>query len=451
MARQVAISFENELVRVVYASVSSGRVVIQKTLTLRDDAFDYFLEKEKTGQFTVACDFNVFYQDVLLLPPVKDKYLNIIVEAEMKKKFPDLGDFSFFYVLLGEVPAEGRKMHEIFIFAVNNDDLFRIIERFGKYGKTIGQLYPSVFVLAHYAKISGILSDEAALCAGGTGTAKTLFLMKNRELQFVRVVPSSGTGMHEADIQNINMTASYCRQTMKINPSGIILLGAASQGYETTMEMVAPVALADRLPGIVTSEEDAAEYIVPLTALLPDDEIKKGSIVPRAYRTMLMQKSLLTWATVIFVFLSVCGLGYLKIRLSDIASLKSRTEVLSSEIKSMDSVRRDYETRIAEIQKFKPLLDLAKSANSSPDTQKALVALDRLHLDNVNMRSIEVSTAENVLNLKLKGDINAPDYTTMQKAYQNLIDVMRNTPGMEVASQKIDLKDKSFQIEARYR
>ena len=451
MARHVAISFENELVRVVYASVRRGRIVIQKTLTIRDEAFDDFLEEEKTGHFTVACDFNVFYQDVLLLPPVKDKYLNIIVETEMKKKFPDLGDFSFFYAVIGETPAEGRKVREVFIFAVNNEDLFRIIERFGNHGKTVRQLYPSPFVLAYFAKMSGTLSDEPVLCVGGAGTIKTLFLMKNRELHFVRVVQSSGTGIYGADIQNINMTASYCRQSKKVNPLQIILLGAASRGYESTMDMIAPVVCADRLPEVVTSDGDTAEYIVPITALLPDSEIKKGSIVPQDYRTMLIQKSLLTWCIIFFVFFSVCGFGYIKIRLSDIASLKSGIESLASEIKAMGPIRRDYEMRYAEIQKLMPLLDLAKSANSSPDTQKALMALQSLHMDNVNMRSIEISAAENVLNLQLKGDITAPDYTVMQKVYQNLIDAMKNTTGIEVVSQRIDLKDKSFQIEARYR
>ena len=451
MARQIAISFENELVRVVYASVRPGHITIQKTLTLREEAFDAFLKEEKTGPFTVVCDFNVFYQDVLLLPPVKDKYLNNIVETEMKKKFPDLGEFSFFYAVLGETSTEGRKAREVFIFAVNNEDLFQIIERFGKHGKTVTQLYPSPFVLARFAKLSGTLSEEPVLCVGGAGTIKTLFLMKNRELYFVRVVQSSGTGMHGPDIQNINMTASYCRQTMKINPLRIILLGAASLGYEATMDMIAPVVSADSLPDIVTSEEDTAEYMVPITALLPDSEMKKGSIVPRDYRAMLMQKAILTWCLMFFVVCSVFGLGYIKLRLSDLASLKSGTGYLASEIKALGPVRRAYETRNAEMQKLMPLLDLAKSATVSPDAQKALMALQGLHMDKVNVRSIEINAAENVLNLHVRGTITAPDYAVMQKVYQNLIDALRNTPGIEVASQKIDLKDKSFQIEARYR
>ena len=247
------------------------------------------------------------------------------------------------------------------------------------------------------------------------------------------------------------MTASYCRQTMKINPLRIILLGAASLGYEATMDMIAPVVSADSLPDIVTSEEDTAEYMVPITALLPDSEMKKGSIVPRDYRAMLMQKAILTWCLMFFVVCSVFGLGYIKLRLSDLASLKSGTGYLASEIKALGPVRRAYETRNAEMQKLMPLLDLAKSATVSPDAQKALMALQGLHMDKVNVRSIEINAAENVLNLHVRGTITAPDYAVMQKVYQNLIDALRNTPGIEVASQKIDLKDKSFQIEARYR
>jgi len=38
----------------------------------------------------------------------------------------------------------------------------------------------------------------------------------------------------------------------------------------------------------------------------------------------------------------------------------------------------------------------------------------------------------------------------MQQAYQNLVKAMKKTEGMEIVSDKIDIKDKSFYIELRY-
>ncbi|MBI3592968.1 MAG: hypothetical protein HY099_05755, partial [Nitrospirae bacterium] len=88
MAKQIAVSFEDELIRVVYASTDREKIVIKKTLVLKDGEFDNFLEKEKTRRFTVVCDFKTAYQDILLLPPVKEKYLKRIVETEIRKRYP---------------------------------------------------------------------------------------------------------------------------------------------------------------------------------------------------------------------------------------------------------------------------------------------------------------------------------------------------------------------------
>jgi hypothetical protein len=123
LARQIAVSFENEVIRIVYASLRRGNLIIKKTLVLRDEEFDEFLKKEKARHFTIVCDFKTFYQDILLLPPVKERFFKNIVEAEIRRKAPEFKDCSFFYVILGSRMHEGRKMHETLVFAVNNYDL----------------------------------------------------------------------------------------------------------------------------------------------------------------------------------------------------------------------------------------------------------------------------------------------------------------------------------------
>lgn len=107
MAEQITISFESEVIKIIHTVLNRGNLRIQKTLILHDEEFDNFLKKENKRSFTVVCNFKSFYQDIIFFPPVKGKYYKPVIESEIRKKSPDLKDFSFFYTILGEKYIEG--------------------------------------------------------------------------------------------------------------------------------------------------------------------------------------------------------------------------------------------------------------------------------------------------------------------------------------------------------
>ena len=67
---------------------------------MKEDEFDAFLAREKTKDFIVLFSFQTFYQDVLLLPRVEMKYVDTLIEAEIKKNAPELKNFVFFSTIL---------------------------------------------------------------------------------------------------------------------------------------------------------------------------------------------------------------------------------------------------------------------------------------------------------------------------------------------------------------
>src|SRR3990167_3524023 len=110
MAEQITISFESEVIKIIYTVLNRGNLRVQKTLILHDEEFDNFLKTEKERSFTVVCNFKSFYQDIILFPPVKGKYYKTLIEADIRKKLPDLKDFLFFFILLVEVfRRKGKK------------------------------------------------------------------------------------------------------------------------------------------------------------------------------------------------------------------------------------------------------------------------------------------------------------------------------------------------------
>lgn len=454
MARQIVVSFENEVIRIVYASLRRGNLIIKKTFVLRDEEFDEYLKKEKARYFTIVCDFKSFYQDILLLPPVKERFFKNIVEAEIRRKAPEFKDCSFFYTILGERIQEGKKMRETFVFAVNNYDLSQIIDRFDRYGKEISAIYPAVFTIAQLVNFSYGITDEPILCVAESESGKILLLMKDGKPYFMRTAQSFERGLHDIDVQSINMTANYCRQTLRLTPSRAILIGTACSKYETTMDLLLPVLCMEPPSNIIASRETITDFIIPMSAMLDIKGMEDGNLLPESYRSVCRQKTILAYYTALLLILSAIGMVYLKMILSETADLKRKIASLRAEIKGMESIRIGYENKKIEFDKIAPLIDFINTMNSSPDIQKALVAMSsikELYWKELNIGSIDINPEGNMVRIKLKGSIAAANFVAMQQTYQNLVEAIRKAEGIEMVSDKIDIKDKGFQIELKYR
>lgn len=445
MARQIAVSFEDNVIRVVYADLTRGNLTVQKTLILKEEEFDGFLEREPFAHFTVVYNFKTFYQEILSLPKVAKKYTGSMIEAEIRKKAAELGSFSFASIPLGGKAFEGRNMEDFFVFAVNSDIITGIIERFTKYGKTIRYMYPSVFALSRM-----ILTDNLLLCVAETTESKILFLSKNRRLYFVRSSQSFQSGIHDSDIQNISLTANYCRQMMKTMPSNIVLMGTACSNYSADIKLPAPASCIEYPANILETKNVIAEFVMPISALLPAKDAEEGNLLPRDYRAFHKQKRVLVYCIAVFSLLSLLGLVYMAAKVFDISSAGDRIKSLKTEIAGMEQISAAYKKRRNELQEFTSVAGFINSANSSPDFQKALIDLQYLRVKNAGMHSIQLKREGDVIKIQIDGRIEADNFSDMQRAYQTILENLKKN-NMSLASDKLDLKDKGFHIEAEYK
>ncbi|MFN3532395.1 MAG: hypothetical protein ACK41Q_07775 [Candidatus Brocadia sp.] len=421
---------------------------MQKTRILHDEEFDNFLKTEKERSFTVVCNFKSFYQDIVLFPPVKGKYYKTVIETEIRKKAADLKDFSFFYKILGEKYIEGKARNEAFVFAVDNEELFGIINKFEKHGKTVSRLYPNALTLSYLVQSTENLSNEPVLCVAASGTDKILFLMKKGNLLFLRTIHSQEGGLHDIDIQNINMSINYIRQTLRLTPSQIILTGIVDKN--DTTNLLVPVADMKYPHFILAPNETLKEFIVPISAILYAEKQSMVNLLPQSYRNIYYQKRLLAYCTIAFLFFSAISLWYLKMNVSNIFQFRDKIRSLRVEIMQKKSTYCD-DNRYQKLQKFMPLINFMNVANASPDFQKALITLECLNMKNVDVQSIQIDSEGQTLHLQIKGGITANNLANMQMTYQGLLEVIKKRKEIELISDKIDLKDKNFSIAARYR
>ena len=118
MLRRAVVSFEDETIKVIYATVKGKETVVDDTLVLKAEEFDDFLRKEKAKEFMVVNSFKDFFQETILIPPTKKRFTKKLIEIEISKR-SQFKDFSFLYAISGEKIVELRKMRKASVFAVN--------------------------------------------------------------------------------------------------------------------------------------------------------------------------------------------------------------------------------------------------------------------------------------------------------------------------------------------
>jgi hypothetical protein len=447
----VAVSFEEDLVKIAHVVSEQGAFIVQGTRTIQDSELDDYLRTTKERDFIVVCTFQTFYQNVLSLPPAQDKYLRLLAEMEVKKDFAEVDQFSFFYDVLEEVQYEGKRVKETFVFAVDYREVHSMVERFGRFNKTIVALYSSVLTLSTLFPPADEREGEVLLSVLDTGQVKTLFLLKGGKPCFVRTTQSDQPGINDPDIDNINMTINYSRQTLRLSPARAVFVGTAVQRSGSVPSLVVPSASVQYPSSFIDSTESAADYAVPLSAILLHRDRPWGSLLPPAYQAMKTQRSLLVWSTALLLVLSLVAAGDIGLTVSEIPGLKSKIDKTRQEVTEKQALLKEYQGEKAQLQGVMPFITYMNKAYSSPDVLKALTALNFLPMEHIKIDSIQVDRKDSDLSFRFQGVILAHNFTDMDRYYRELIASFKAAKGFEVTTDSISVKDMVFSVEARWK
>jgi len=442
---QVAISFEDDLVKVVYASQDKGKVIVQKTIVLKDEEFDLFLKTNRMTNISVVYPFRKFYSDIVPAPPVKRAYLDTIVETEIRKRFPELKLFSFFYTVLADKSAEEKGAREVFFFAVDNSEIDNVVERFDRQGKTIKAVYHDIFTVSHLVQSQDTKMYKTVLCLLASNAEKSLFLVKNGQVRFIRITPSRGKDVQDMDIDNINMTVSYSQQQLRLNPERLVLLNSAIK--EDQGKTVIPAVRVTSHEKVMLPEEAFQDFIIPLSAIIFGDILKNDNLLPKKYKMLYVQRFAVSYSIAFFLLFSLIGLSYLMINLSDISTLRGKIELLRKEIVGAESVVAGYDKNSAELQQIRPLINLVNDARSGADIEKVLASLNFLPMESIDIQSIQLNNKKASLQIQISGNIHANNLGNMHHTFQKLISNFTRDTSMVILSRNLDLKSGKFQIE----
>ena len=448
MKKQVAVSFEDSHIRVVFASQDKGKTTIPRTALLKEEEFDAFLEANKLPNLSVVYPFRNFYSDVVSVPPVKKSYLKAIIEAEIRKRFPDLNQFSFYYSVLADKSSEEKKLTEVFFFAVDNREIDPVLQRFERHGKTVKFIYPDMVAVSHFIQSQDDVAGKNVLGFYASEKEKVLLLIKNGQLRFIRVTPSTGKKIQDTDIDNINMTTSYCRQSLRLNPEQLVVLNVSTGAEATSGRTVIPVIRIDHPVDLAIPEETYRDNMAPLAAILFSDRLKNDSLLPQKYRVLYIQRFAVAYAILFFLLFSLIGLSYLTMNLTEVLSQKEKINRLRKDLSGTETIISAYDINSTSLQMIIPLIQFINDVRSGSDMQKTLTSFDFLPMDGIDIQSVQLNNKKDVLQLQLSGKIESKNYSDMHSTLQKLLNSINKGAGMVILSRNMELKNGHFQIEA---
>jgi len=450
LSGQVIVSFENEVIKVIHANIRHGDLSVDKSFSFSGEEFDHYLATTTDNEFVVINDFHEMYQDVISLPPAKEKYLRSLVDIEVKKRVSDWKEFSFFYMTIRQTQREGKWFKDIFFFVVNKDDINNLISRFSRHNKIITHLYPDILVLSNIIEAEDAEPDQPLLGVIDLATHKTMFLVKDKKLLFVRVAQSDQKGLNDADIDSINMTIAHCRQTLRVNPARVVFRDRP-EARESTVNPIIPRA-AMKYPSHVTAfKETIEEYITPIAAALHEKTLPSCDLLPEGYRGIFTQRKILAYAAAVLLVLSLIGVGYIGIKLYDIMLTKKEISALRQTIGVRQPIIGDFTRTSKELQKVMPPITFMNQINTSPDIQQVLVSLQTLSMPGVNIGAITISNGKEACLISIEGNIKAKTFSDLQLNYQNVTDGLKKIKEFETVSQSLDLAMQNFKIELKWK
>jgi len=442
--KTIAVSFEELNIKIVQASSKGSGISVERAEVIEYDELDDFLRREKASEFIVTYDFKEAYHGFLSIPITKSKYQRKIVASELKR-ITKRDNLSFTYVPIDQRIVDKKKVLEIFYFGVDNEVIQDVVGRFYDYNKVVKAVFPTVFSAA--SLIQSGTPDEANMGLFSTGEEKIIFFTRQGSVYFIRNYESVDAELSDFDIQNINMTISYCYQNIQINPSSVVLLGNLSESSNINTMTNVPLSSLYKGKNIEFDSAKFNEYFLPIASFFAP---KPSNMLSDDFKNINRLIHYMGYASKAFAMLAVLCIGLIcygvmdsmdkRNRLNDVMSGQSAVLMTHAENLKRENVLRNITPAVGFLNR------------PAPELHELLADFAEIDMRELKFRLLEVrAEASNTYSVTIEGISHADKYFSLQSAFDNVIAAMQKIKDLSVKSKSLNLGDKSFRIELEYR
>jgi len=442
MAKTLSINIEENTVKVVYASTSGRRVTVTDAITLPPEKLDDFLKDEKTRDVVVSAQFKTAFYDTVHIPPVKKNFEKTLIMAELQKRHQ--GRFTPVFFQTGQKTLEGKRLNEYFVYYVETSEVDELTQLFVASRKRLKALYPNMLAVLKLLP----RRETPYLCLFETAANKTFFLIDSGQVTFTRVVQSLGAGLSDYDMQNINMTVSHCRQTLRTEPECLLYLGDRPKEGSTRVEPLVPVEFFGPPPSLDVRKIDFLSFLVPICALGPG---KAESLFSEDFRQYRLWSDYTRYGTRTFALGSAALAIALALNLVQYQSLNHELQAYRASNRNLTQVMRDYEDNVSVLAEKKKAVDFVNRMNARPSPGRLMIHLDSIHPQDLDIRSFSTTAEDDkTLSLRMSGVLTTERLLEAQQEVNRMAETLAGIPGIVDVQSEMTLSDRSFQISGRY-
>jgi hypothetical protein len=444
LGKTVAVSFEGKDVKILHSSLKGNTLSIIKSEIIAEEEFDDYLSNSKVKEFLVSYNFIESMHDTITVPPVKAKFLDKVIESKIRKT-TNRNDLTYITFTIGEQITGNRKELEIYFFGVPNDELNSVIDRFLRHDKIVKAIYPSLFSAAALIKRS--FNEEPVLGALNTGNENGVFFMKKGNINFIRNYDSTEAALTDFDIQNINMTINYCFQSLRTNPSSVLILGGLTGSSEITSTTISPLASFCKPDDIQCSREIFSEFLLPIASVYAS---KESNIMSRDFRNIYALRSYMTYAAMLFIVIAVLALGFSFYKGSGITDKRSNISAASMSLNNVDNIYAEYQEKTENVNRLLTMVDYMNEP--SPDLVDLLIKIGSISSSKITFKSIEGKMdRNNMFIVTIKGTSSIDSYASLQTAFDEMLGTIKGIKNTEIKSSALNISNQSFSVELQYK
>lgn len=452
MSDVLSFYFDGVLVQAAKVRIDGNSVVVTDARSFPFDEFDGYLSDCKEKTCVVSCNPPVYYQDLIYLPPAAVKLYDKLVRSEVQNAHPDLTSFSIFYRTIGESTVETRVFNKIAAFSYPDEFLSRFIQTVHHHGISISASYPTPYSIFRLAlSLCGAEPDQTRIFIATLPGEKLLLVSENNELEFIRKIPSLSSVMLSEDAQNINMTVDYCFQSLRVRPLEAVMINQHELSEDLSLLVSVPTRseLPPQLGGV--APHLIQDYLAPISAAVHSVTSPRiGSILPSDYAVFSRRKKILTIAVICMCAATLLLGGILVNELRMSTRLKGNITRLRTELSGSANELATFRTLDEEVNRLKQPLEAVNKHNSSLNPATALAALTLPESPEYVIKGVTAQAGATGIDVQLQGAINASIYSDTQAAFENVVSRVAKLPGYSVVSSVIDIRQKTFSIQARY-
>jgi hypothetical protein len=454
MSNVFSFYFDGTIVQTVKASISGGVLTIKDALTFPHDELDDFLSTCKEKKIIICCNPSIFQQDIVFLPPAASRQYDRLVRSEVQRIHPELTSFTTLHTTIGQSTVDGKVFNKIAAFSYSDEALTALLTAFNSHGKTVSHIYSAPYTVFQMISTT-CMSDESRaqsrIIISALPGEKLLLVGEKGELVFIRKIPSTDAFLLPADTQNINMTLDYCFQTLRVKPTEALMLDQSEVSGNELPLLSVPLktALSPALAGVPHAVIE--EYLAPVAAAHHFfKHLRTGDILPADYVSFSINKKILIAGSILMVVIALALGGYTATQVMVIADVKSAIGTLKSSLINSKEEIATYRKLDDEVKALSKPLEILNKQRTSLHPATALASLTLPGSQEYSIKSISVQEGAGFLTVQIEGIIDSNGFSNIQATFEQVIEQIGKIPGYAVVSSTLDIKQKSFTIQARY-